>query len=466
MIDDVLEQKNEADRLFSFRLDALAISNFLLLYRTIRYSEVVYAVFLLFQFASLVLNFIASFHHIHWEYSALIPVFCVFHEITRRMRKAANLSFFRVRVLSFLYYACFFSAVSIMNLFSVSEKPFVEIFPLLLVAFAGLYMDRLYVVLLFEAVYVGLYEMIAFLCGQLTQGRINFGIASLFVSVLLYWSVLGIYTEERRDNRLLEEKSSTDGLTGLLNKTSFEEEARYFIDHRKDGVACALIVLDFDNFKSVNDDFGHQIGDMALKKFGEILRTNFRAIDILGRVGGDEFMVLTKSPSDEEFLIKRCNRVLMELGTARFGEAKGFSCSIGIARDPEGFSFDRLYHLADDALYEAKARGKAQYVLWNTKKIVPQDKRAIYIASPNRGKIEAIRQICGKDYIYLIGENATCAFNEISLYGEGRLESVYFDYQQPDMPEEQIRAYMESRPLYQAIPLHDLSLELREYDAP
>ena len=222
-----------------------------------------------------------------------------------------------------------------------------------------------------------------------------------------------------------------------------------------------MIMLDFDNFKHVNDTYGHQIGDDALKKFGDILRRNFRTSDILGRMGGDEFMVLAREPVTEDFLIRQCNSILMELATAQFGEAKGFSCSIGVARDPEGYSFEGLYHVADDALYEAKARGKAQYVLWSTKMIVPAKKRSIYIASPNRSRREAIKRICGSDYIYYEGKTATESFNDISLYGE-RLESVYFDYSFSDITPEQIREYMESRPVYSVIPLHDVELELKK----
>ena len=75
---------------------------------------------------------------------------------------------------------------------------------------------------------------------------------------------------------------------------------------------------------------------------------------------------------------------------------------------------------------------------------------------------EAIKKICGQAYIYYEGETGTESFNDISLYGERHLESVYFDYSQPDITEEQIREYMASRPLYATVPVHDVELELKK----
>ena len=455
MFDELRERINEAGRMFAFRQEQLAVSNFSLLYRVIRFSGVFYIVWF-------VLHFITNLYRIPWTDAVLIPVFLVFFKVTGRMKEKRDLTFGQVRLLSVVYYFCFMAGIGVIDLFPVSDVEKIRLFPMFLIIFSVYYMDRFVVILLAEAAYIAEYVLLAWASGQMTELLVDSCLLSCVISVVIYWSVLGIYTEERRDNRMLEEKSTTDGLTGLLNKVSCEEEIRHYLDNRKEGAACALLVLDFDNFKHVNDAYGHQIGDEALKKFGDILRRNFRTSDILGRMGGDEFMVLVREPVTEEMLVKKCNSILMELATAQFGEAKGFSCSIGAARDPEGYSFEGLYHTADDALYEAKACGKAQYVLWTTKKIVPNERRAIYIASPVKARREAIKKICGQAYIYYEGETGTESFNDISLYGERHLESVYFDYSQPDITEEQIREYMASRPLYATVPVHDVELELKK----
>ena len=455
MFEELRERKNEAERLFAFRQEQLAVSNFSLLCRVIRYSGVFYTVWF-------VIHFITSLYRIPWTDAVLFPVFIVFYKLTESLKERQPLSFGKVRMLSVIYYLCFMFGLGVIDLFPVNGMEKIRLFPMFLIIFSVYYMDRAEVILLAEAGYIAEYVLLAWASGQMSDLLVESCLLAYVISILIYWSVLGIYTEERRDNRALEEKSSTDGLTGLLNKVSCEEEIRHYLANRKEGAACALLVLDFDNFKHVNDAYGHQIGDEALKKFGDILRRNFRTWDILGRMGGDEFMVLVREPVTEEMLIKWCNGVLMELATAQFGEAKGFSCSIGVARDPEGYSFEGLYHAADDALYEAKARGKAQYVLWTTKKIVPTERRAIYIASPDKARREAIKKICGQAYVYYEGETGSASFNDISLYGEQHLESVYFDFSQPDISEEQIREFMASRPLYATVPVHDVELELKK----
>lgn len=455
MFDELRERVNEAGRLFSFRREQLAVSNFSMLYRVIRYSGIIYTVWL-------VIHFISNLYRIPWTDAVMVPVFLVFFKVTDALKERRELTFAQVRLLAVVYYLCFMIGIGVIDLFPVTDEERIRLFPMFLIIFSVYYMDRLLVILAAEAAYIGVYALMAWASGQITDLFVESNLLAYVISVVIYWSVLGIYTEERRDNRMLEEKSSTDGLTGLLNKVSCEEEIRHYLDHRKEGAACALLVLDFDNFKHVNDAYGHQIGDDALKKFGDILRRNFRNSDILGRMGGDEFMVLAREPVTEELLVKKCNSILMDLATARFGEAKGFSCSIGVAMDPEGYSFEGLYHTADDALYEAKARGKAQYVLWTTKKIVPTEKRAIYIASPEKARRDAIKKICGQEYVYYEGETGMQSFNDISLLGERHLESVYFDFSQPDISEEQIREYMKSRPLYAVVPVHDVELELKK----
>ncbi|MBR3747110.1 MAG: diguanylate cyclase [Selenomonadaceae bacterium] len=163
-------------------------------------------------------------------------------------------------------------------------------------------------------------------------------------------------------------KSKHDLLTGLFNKRSFEEEAKAAIANKKPTDASVLMILDFDNFKHVNDTYGHQIGDEVLKAFGLILERAFRTNDIIGRVGGDEFMVYM--PGMSVFSLKRVDEISQEilrgLAVLKVGEAEHFSCSIGIATDLGNYDFKKLYLLADKALYESKKRGKACYVRFSS----------------------------------------------------------------------------------------------------
>lgn len=166
-------------------------------------------------------------------------------------------------------------------------------------------------------------------------------------------------------------KSKHDLLTGLFNKRSFEEEVQTAIKNKKPNDVSVLLILDFDNFKHVNDHYGHQIGDEVLKAFALILGRAFRTKDIIGRIGGDEFMVFMPDMS-AEYLNRPdeiSKEILHELDILKVGTAEHFSCSIGIGTDAGNYDFQKLYKLADKALYESKERGKACYVRFSSDEV-------------------------------------------------------------------------------------------------
>ena len=187
------------------------------------------------------------------------------------------------------------------------------------------------------------------------------------VFVFIRWYVAR-FSEEFYDAT---NRSKHDLLTGLFNKRSFEEEAKAAIANKKPTEVSVLMIFDFDNFKYVNDHYGHQIGDEVLKAFGMILERAFRTTDIIGRVGGDEFMVYM--PGMSGFFLERADEISQEilraLAVLKVGEAEHFSCSIGIATDAGNYDFKKLYLLADKALYESKERGKACYVRFSSAEV-------------------------------------------------------------------------------------------------
>lgn len=158
------------------------------------------------------------------------------------------------------------------------------------------------------------------------------------------------------------QKSNMDVVTGLTNRSGFE---KYITEFRKrDGRHGVMMMIDVDNFKSVNDNLGHLEGDRVLKIVADNLKSVFREQDTIVRLGGDEFVVFLESdiPADRleekaEKLIQRMHETLPD-----HYQAYKVSISIGIAVFTEGLEdFDRLYRCADEALYEAKRNGKNQY---------------------------------------------------------------------------------------------------------
>jgi diguanylate cyclase (GGDEF)-like protein len=158
-------------------------------------------------------------------------------------------------------------------------------------------------------------------------------------------------------------KAETDGLTGLQNRWSCEMQAREYLSGCEN--PCALFILDIDCFKKVNDLHGHMAGDRVLAELSKILQAAFRQTDIVGRLGGDEFLVLMKQPGGQEIVLDKAGRIRQEIDACcRAARTVPFTCSIGAAMsDGLPRTFEALYKSADEALYSAKRNGKSSFVL-------------------------------------------------------------------------------------------------------
>ncbi len=170
----------------------------------------------------------------------------------------------------------------------------------------------------------------------------------------------------------LDNKAHNDLLTGLLNKQSFEESVENALQTVENEKFTAVIALDIDNFKGVNDTLGHAYGDKVLANVGNILRNVFSENDLLGRIGGDEFCVYLAIPDEEQsnyydYIKRKCQEICTEFLHNYTGDDNNYkiSSSIGAAIFPtHGTSFTKLYNCADRALYESKNKGKDTYTIY------------------------------------------------------------------------------------------------------
>ena len=157
------------------------------------------------------------------------------------------------------------------------------------------------------------------------------------------------------------EQLARDLLTNLYNKVSTEDKIEGLI---KDDCTGVMLMVDIDNFKLVNDTFGHQAGDDVIVSVSKVLKSHFRAYDIIGRIGGDEFMVYCENLVDIEQIEIKAQAIIDDFG-AEFSRTYGLenvSLSIGIKlKDENCNTFEILYSKADEALYRAKRKGKNQY---------------------------------------------------------------------------------------------------------
>ena len=164
----------------------------------------------------------------------------------------------------------------------------------------------------------------------------------------------------------LEKRSKTDSLTGLLNKQETESEIASTIGRHCDERG-ALMMIDVDEFKEVNDKFGHAAGDRVLTAIGNILHNSFKGMDIAGRIGGDEFMVYLRDIKPDT-AIKLAAKISDKARHLFAGEPleKHVSISIGISVFPEhGKKFEDLYRAADMALYFVKEHGRDFYKMYS-----------------------------------------------------------------------------------------------------
>lgn len=275
-----------------------------------------------------------------------------------------ELSFGLVRVYALFVYTLVIVAFSYADIYIYQESRAV-FFPVAIVLLSALYMDYFWVMCLYKVV-MGIAFIVMdshFKSDSLFINDITVTALSVLASMFCFSAIIHSSLSRHEDSVQLVKKSQTDLLTGLLNKVSFEEESRNYLGRRVLGARCMLFIFDLDNFKNVNDKYGHQIGDKTLKLFSEILKGYFHPDDVIGRVGGDEFMVLVLGEMPDGFVDRRCRSIIHEFRTTEIDDAKGFTCSIGIVEDTQGHSFDELYKAADAALYKAKYGGKAKYIL-------------------------------------------------------------------------------------------------------
>ncbi len=191
-------------------------------------------------------------------------------------------------------------------------------------------------------------------------------------AVISFVDITEQHTREMEHNVLLKNESALkrkadiDGLTEVFNKTTAEENIRERLKVNK-GAPCTFMLLDIDNLKVINDSLGHPQGDRAIKIVADVIESSFRHSDVVGRFGGDEFVVFLSGVSDRENVEKMMEMLKSKVNEARIGEDDDhpLSISIGAAFGVKNITFEELYDMADKALYEAKRSGRNSYSIYS-----------------------------------------------------------------------------------------------------
>lgn len=180
----------------------------------------------------------------------------------------------------------------------------------------------------------------------------------------------------------LHEKATRDGLTMVANRAELDRQMLEFVNSSSStGVKGCLIITDIDRFKKVNDVYGHQAGDEALKLFAEVLRENARESDIVARYGGEEFVVLCRDCSLQDAL-KQAERMRMVLQSRPLACLKGTSltASFGVTEVLPSDTCEVVIQRADEALFRAKESGRNR-VLYTA---VDGKPKTVQVSQPTR----------------------------------------------------------------------------------
>ena len=179
-----------------------------------------------------------------------------------------------------------------------------------------------------------------------------------FIGEKLVFCVQRDVTQRKANERRIHQMMTTDELTGLLNRREFNQRLEHELN-RKDRYAnqCALVMLDVDHFKSINDHYGHPTGDQVLVTVSKLIASQVREVDSIARWGGEEFLILLPE-TDAEQATRVAEKLRIALQAQKLVQVGGVTASFGVTEYRQGDDTDALIKRADAALYEAKSAGR------------------------------------------------------------------------------------------------------------
>ena len=376
----------------------------------------------------------------NWEISpyhtALFPGAAIFAGLSlwyeTRIKRTGHISPPVVTGLCVAFLLWALGSVTVIDVFPYPTFP-ASFFPVLIVALPLLFIIRyqlLYPIMLLSEVGYSL-ALIKGKDPSIHAHDLFTSIMAWAISLVLLSVVMQLRVQDGSARIRYRMLSETDMLTGILNKAASESSVRQYLQRHTSGT-CALLMLDIDVFKQINDTFGHQVGDWLLEKMGKVLRHVFRSTDIIGRTGGDEFLLCIKEFQQEEVLRLKCSQIqellrqgAMEVAPDIFAEKKEpHTCSIGAALCEEGgLSFEELFRIADDALYEAKFRGKGRCIIYTVgglEETVPvkSQKPLVFVAGERQDEQKELQKCLEPDFSVLTAGWDSRMMSLLSRYQE------------------------------------------------
>jgi len=259
-------------------------------------------------------------------------------------------------------------------------------------------------------------------------------IAGFIIAAVCVYYTTKLRVGDDAVKRRLSYMSSTDALTGLLNKASTDYICERYYEAAAGLATCSLLVIDFDDFKKINDTYGHEVGDRVLKQFGSILRGAAAEGDIAGRIGGDEFLMLMSGCADEKAVRRRAFDIIEKAASILDGIISlKVSCSVGASLcSSRKSSYHSALYRADRAMYAAKAAGKARCLIYSElDNTTPADKPLVLIASHSATSTTFLRSCLDDEYGVVEAADAEEVYAALDKYTD-RLTAALIDMEMKD----------------------------------
>lgn len=208
----------------------------------------------------------------------------------------------------------------------------------------------------------------ALLRNNLMKNLLMFGVLILAILPIIYAYIRTIRRKSQEYQQVHKlyldqsERSVTDALTKIGNRLRLDNELKTAMNNfRNFGHRFGLVMIDIDHFKKINDQHGHQVGDIVLQQFADLLVEHSRSNDVVGRWGGEEFMIIYLN-TNLQGAYHHAEKLRKIIENSEFEGIKNITASFGVAQSIHGVALDELLHFADLALYTAKKEGRNRTV--------------------------------------------------------------------------------------------------------
>ncbi|GEM_PF-855086 len=341
-------------------LETINANNLYMLRKTCMYISIVYVVML--PAAKLIL---LDFE-VTLPYWLMIPLMLIYFKINLYVVwHPEQISTGKTAAICCSFYFCLGVLLSLMDVVASPNNQALWL-PIAVLVFPMIYIDHIYKYAFEEFVVLAIMLSLSYYhkSYELFIRDVYTSMSSYFISLLSSNIVLVMRSRETLAMKELTKISAMDKLTQVLNKGALIQRVENYFAQKPADEPCAMCIIDLDDFKLVNDNLGHNVGDMVLEQVGQILNENFRAYDIVGRYGGDEFVIVMPRMGDMTSLQMRCKTLQIFISEIKFNNETPFTVSIGAVISTKVRNSKVLFDMADDALYKGKIQGKNCCTTW------------------------------------------------------------------------------------------------------